>query len=139
MSLTAKLQFGDNGFRRYAREYLVTSYQSHVARRHNEARPDGSPQCDYLELSVVAPGREDLNLYEWYVDRSPVSGRILIELSAPAQNQAPQWKEVLFENGVCFSLGEEYHIDTLSRRTLHLKVAVEQMTVNNVVFNGKRA
>ena len=139
MSLIAKLQFGDNGFHRYAKEYLVTEYESHVARRHNEARPDSSPKCDYLELTVVAPGREDLNLYEWYVDHSPMNGRILIELSTPSQNQASEWKEVLFENGICFSLGEEYHIDTLSRRSLHLKVAVEQLTVNRIILSGKWA
>ena len=64
MALTATLQFGDNSIRRYSREYMVTDFKCHVARRHNNARPDSAPRCDRMELTVVAPGKEDLNLYE---------------------------------------------------------------------------
>ena len=112
----------------------MTDFKCHITRRHNKARPDGNPKCDYLELLVVTPGRDDLNLFEWYVDQSFMSGRILIELSASAQNQEPEWKEVLFENGVCYSISEEYHINEKRRRTLRLLIAVEQITVDSVQF-----
>lgn len=134
MALLAKLQFGDNAFRRYSHEYLVTDFKCHVTRRHNQARPDGNPKCDWLELTVVAPGRDDLILFEWFVDQSSISGRILIELSTSAQSQSPQWKEVLFENGVCYSFSEEYHIDQNRRRSLRLMIAVEEITVDAVRF-----
>ena len=134
MSTTARLQFGDNGFRRYAREYPVADFKCHVARRHNEARPDGGAQCDQMELTVVVPGRDDLNLYEWYVNRSAMSGRILIELSSPARNEDSEWKEILFEDGVCFSMSEEYHIDRNVRRTLKLQIAASEITVDDIVF-----
>lgn len=137
MALTAKLQFGDNSFRRYSREYMVTDFKCFVSRGHNNARPDGVPRCDRMELTVVAPGKEDLNLYEWYVGRSCMSGRILIEMSAPAQNQAPQWKEVLFENAACYALSEEYNIDVNQRRCLHLRLSVEELTLDSVLFKAQ--
>ena len=134
MALTARLQFGDNTAHRYSREYLVTDFKCHVIRSNNEWRPDDNPHCDRLELSVVAPGREDLNLFEWYVGRSSMSGRILIELSAPAQSQGSEMKEVLFENGLCYALSEEYHIDKDLLRVLRLSIAVDQLTVDTVPF-----
>ena len=137
MALTAKIQFGDNSIGRYSREYLVTDFKCHISRSYNNARPDSIPRCDSMELTVVAPGKEDLNLYEWYVDCSSLSGRILIELSASAQNQAPEMKEVLFEDAVCYALSEEYRIDVNTRRCLHLSIAVEQLTVDTIPFKAR--
>jgi hypothetical protein len=134
MALLAKLQFGDNASRRYSREYLVTDFKCRVARSHNQARPDGSPHCERLEVTLVVPGKEDLNLYEWYSDRSAQSGRVLIELSTPAQNLDSEWKEVLFEDGVCFSMAEEYHIDRNRRREIRLSIAVGNLTIDRISF-----
>ena len=134
MSLTAILQFGDNQSRRYSREYLVTDFKCHVSRHHNESRPDGNPSCDGIELTVVVPGKEDLNLQEWYVDRSVISGRILVELPAAGQNQPSETKEVLFENAVCYALAEEYDINENRRRSLHLSLAVESLTADTIAF-----
>ena len=137
MSLTTKLQFGDNGFRRYSREYLVSEYKCRVLRRHNEARPDGNARCEHIELTVIAPGKEDLNLIEWYVGQASMSGRILIEIPGTARDQTTEWREVLFENGICYSIAEEYHIDQQSRRALRLGIAVENLTVDDIIFNAK--
>lgn len=134
MAIIAKLQFGDNASRRYAREYLVTDFKCHVSRRHNEARPDSRPRCESLELTVVAPGRDDLNLTEWYVGETCMSGRLLVELPAPSPNQPPQWKEVLFENGLCYGLAEDYHIDERVRRSLRLSIVAEEMTIDTIEF-----
>ena len=137
MSLTARLQFGDNVSRRYSREYLVTDFKCHVSRHHNEARPDGYPRCETMELTVVVPGKDDLNLYEWYVDHSCISGRVLVELSAPSPNQPPQWKEVLFENAFCYAMAEQYDIDARTRRSLHLSIVAEELTIDTTVFKSR--
>lgn len=136
MSTIARLQFGDNGFRRYSREYQVTEFKCHVTRSHNEARPDGAARCERMELKVVVPGRDDLNLYEWYVGHSTMSGRVLVELSA-SQNQAGEWKEILFENGLCYAISEDYHIDAKIRRTLTLSIVAEEITVDGICYKTK--
>lgn len=135
MSLTAKLQFGDNIARLYSKEYLLSDFKCHIVRRHNEVRPDDNATCDCMELVVIAPGREDLNLYEWYVSRSSQSGRILVELSSADQkNSDSAWKEIIFENAVCFGMAEEYDIDKNRRRSLRLSLAVDEITVDTVSF-----
>jgi hypothetical protein len=137
MAILARLQFGDNASRRYTREYLVGDFKCHVARRHNEARPDGKPKCDSLELTVVVPGKEDLNLYEWYIDRSCMSGRVLVELPATGPNQPSQWKEVLFEDGLCYGLSEAYDIDRRMRRMLRLSVVATEISIDGIVFKSR--
>ena len=123
--------------RRYSREYQLADFKCHVTRSHNEARPDGSARCERMELTVVVPGREDLNLYEWYVDQSVLSGRILVALPAPAPNQEAEWKEILFEDGVCFSFSEEYHIDVRLRRMLTLSIVAEDVIVDEITFTNR--
>ena len=135
MPVIAKLQFGDNTVRRYSREYLLADFKCHLTRSHNEARPDGSARCDRMDLTVVAPGMMDLNLYEWYVDQSVLSGRILVALPSP--NQDEEWKEILFEDGVCFSISEEYHIDVRLRRMLTLGIAAENVVVDEIIFTNR--
>ena len=135
MPIIASLQLGDNTVRRYSREYLLTDFKCHLTRSHNEALPDGSARCDRMELTLVAPGRVDLNLYEWYVDQSVLSGRILVAL--PSAHQGEEWKEVLFEDGVCFSISEEYHNDVRLRRMLTLGIAAEDVIVDEINFANR--
>lgn len=137
MALIAKLQFGDNDSGQYSNEYLVTDFKCQVSRSHNNARPDGAPRCSMMWLTVIAPGKEDLNLYEWYIDQSSLSGRVLIEMSSPVYYQSPEKKEVLFENALCYSISEEYRIDVNQRRSLNLCLAVEELTLDTVLFDAK--
>lgn len=137
MALQATLQFGDNGFRRYARAYNLMDFKCHVLRRHNEARPDGGAHCERMELTVVVPGREDLSLYEWYIEHSTMSGRILIELPVTTHEQNSALKEVLFEDAHCYSISEEYHIDRRIRRSLTLKIVATEITVDDIVFKSR--
>lgn len=137
MALLAKLQFGDNASRRYSREYPVVDFKCRISRPHNEARPDGIPRCESMEITVVVPGREDLNLTEWYTDRSALSGRVLVELTSPDQHQQQQWKEVLFEDGLCYGLSEAYDIDSHTRRSLRLSVVAANISIDGIVFKAR--
>ena len=73
MALIARLQFGDNRANLYSKEYLVMDCHLHFTRHHNHFRPDTDARCEKVEVVVVAPGREDLNLYEWYIDKGSQS------------------------------------------------------------------
>lgn len=135
MPTIARLQFGDNEDRRYDREYLMTDFKCHITRSHNGARPDGPARCERMELTLVAPGRDDLNLVEWYAGGSSLSGRVLVGLSS-FDHSNEQWKEVLFEDAVCFSLSEEYHIDKRMRRLLKLDVMAGEIKVDDLAFKS---
>ena len=120
MALIASLQFGDNDNGLYTRTYNVCDVKCHTLRPHTKYLPDGAAKCERIEITVVAPGKEDLTLLEWYVNRSAMSGRVLIVMSNEAKLDVLAEKEIRFENAVCFQLSEEYHIDNGFRRLLTL-------------------
>ena len=99
MALTARLQFGDNVAGLYSREYLIADCHLHFNRHHNHFKPDTDARCETMELVVVAPGREDLNLYEWYINNDTLSGRVVIVLLTMSENDSVM-KFVEFEGVV---------------------------------------
>ena len=71
MALIAALEFGDNNIGRYSKSYLVSDCRFVFTRPYNSYRPEGMARCERLELDVVAPGKNDLNL----ISRMPSASR----------------------------------------------------------------
>ena len=135
--MLASLQFGDNGAGLYSRTYLVAECNCHFTRRHNHFRPDGNARCDRITIKIVAPGKDDLNLVEWYIDGSVQNGRLLFELPFKAESVSTI-KEILFEDASCLSLAEYYDINSTSRRTLTLEIVSDKIVIDSVEFkNGE--
>ena len=133
MALIASLQLGDNDNKRYTKEYLVSRVRCHVVRPHNSFYADGKARCERLELTVIAPGKEDLTLVEWYISQSAMSGRVVIALSNEAKLGVDDTKEILFDDGICFRLAENYDIEA-GRRTMILSITTQSLTIDNVKF-----
>jgi hypothetical protein len=91
-------------------------------------------RCERLELDVVAPGKDDLNLFDWYDQQGVQSGRIVISLAAEAKLDEKDAQVILFENAKCFSLSESYDINSSRRRNLKLAIEAETITVDNIIF-----
>ena len=136
MALTARLQFGDNDSKNYSAEYFVADCHCHFMRHHNHFHPDADARCERVEVIVVAPGKENLNLFDWYISGNPLSGRLLFDLSSMHGGEFTSAKELLFEDAYCFSLAEDYHVDTSNRRCLKLSFMAEKMIVNDVEYNS---
>ena len=133
MALLASLQLGDNYNKIYSKEYLVNQVRFHIVRQHNHHYADGDPRCERLELTIIAPGKEDLTLVDWYVNQSSQSGRVGITLSNEAKLGVDDMKEILFEDATCFRLAENYDIEE-GRRTMTLSLVTESLTIDNVQF-----
>ena len=133
MALLAHLQLGDNMARHYFKEYLVADCHLHFTRHHNHFKPDTDAKCVKVELVVEAPGKEDLNLYEWYVNDETLSGRVVFDL-LPMPDDSSMVKYVEFEEARCYSIEEEYHVDSQRRRLIRLSLTAEKMTVNDIEF-----
>ena len=131
MALSATLKLGNDN-----KDYLVADYKWRMVCSHNEARPDGMSRCEHLEISVISPGKTDLRLMNWYVAQTPLDGSIKIEINN-ASNAGTLFKTVLFKNALCYSIAEEYHIDKSARRSLRLGLAVESLTVDDIVFTAE--
>ena len=61
MNILAHLQFGDNRSAHYHQEYLVVGCRTHLMRRYGIYRPEAAPGFDSLEVTLIAPGKEDLS------------------------------------------------------------------------------
>ena len=135
MSLSATLQIGDNQLGNYNKEYKVVHCQFKCARGYNFRMPDTIARNKTIAITVVAPGKEDLSLYDWYIDRTLLSGRIVFDLSGQAMfDERP--KIVQFEDASCFSLSESYHIDDETRRLIHIEIAAEKTIVDSILFTN---
>ncbi len=134
--LLTKLQLGDNCSEIYNKEYLVTQMSYKFERGHNGRIPDSTVQCGSIELSIVAPGKEDLGLYEWYIDKSIYNGRIICNLSSVEKNVEQPVKVIKFENAYCFLIAQEYNIDGVYQRLLKIELYAEEIEVDTVLFKN---
>ena len=128
------MQIGDNHAGRYTKEYLLTDFKCRTHRLHDAYRPHADKYCDYIEATVIAPGREDMQMYEWFINKSSLSGRLLIQLPPKPNQSVPDEQEIIFEEAQCFSFEEEYHINHNQRRMLRLQFVAEQVTINGITY-----
>ena len=135
MALLAHLQFGDNQAGRYNADYLLVDCRCSFRRSYNDLRPDGVAQCDSVEVDVVAPGKDDVTLREWFINGDEMSGRIVFDLSSTASGDANPTKILLFENARLFGLEESYNKDTRFRRLLKLTFEADSVTMEDIDFN----
>jgi hypothetical protein len=135
MALMARLQFGDNMTGLYAKEFLVMDCHLHFTRHHNHFKPDTDARCEKVEVVVVAPGREDLTLYEWYIEKGSQSGRLVFDLQSITGGDA-EVKFLEFEDAYCYSISEEYQIDAHKRRCIKLSFIAENMLINETEFRN---
>ena len=135
MSLSATLQIGDNSIGIYDRQYKVVRCQYKFSRGYNFRMPDTTSRNKSISITIVAPNKDDLGLYEWYINRTLLNGRILFDLSGQAMfDENP--KTIYFEGASCFSLSESYHIDQENRRLIHIEITTEETTVDNIRFKN---
>ena len=131
MALTAVLEFGDNNIRRYSKKFMVADCRFVFDRSYNDFCPEGDTRCERMELFVVAPGKEDLTLFEWFADQSVLDGRITISLGATSDSSLDS-QEIYFEDAVCFALSEIYDIESSKRRLLKLSILARKICIDDV-------
>ena len=135
MSLLKKLQIGDNATGMYTKEYLLVDYKCHTCRSHNELRPNADMSCERIELTVIAPGVDDMSIYDWFIDQTSVDGRILIELPAILYQGNTEYKEIQFEGASYFSLEEHYEIDKNQRRVLRIGMIASTVVIDGIEYH----
>ena len=135
MSLLAVLEFGDNNIKRYSKQYLVSDCRFVFSKPHNGVQPNGELRCERIEVVVVAPGKNDLNLVEWFSSQGIENGRILISLAADSQNSADDSHVLYFNDAQCFSLSECYDINVQSRRLLKMGITAKNIVIDEVQYN----
>ena len=131
MALTAVLEFGDNNIKRYSKRFLVADCRFVFDRPYNDFCPEGQTICERIELFVVAPGKDDLTLFEWFAEQNVLEGRVLISLAATSDSSLDS-QEIYFEDAVCFALSEIYDIESSKRRLLKLSILAKKICIDDV-------
>ena len=137
MALTAVLEFGDNGIKRYPKQYLISDYQLVFDRSYNAFAPNEQARCERLEVEVVAPGRDDLGLIEWFSTQSAQDGRIVISQGYDLNRGDEDTQVIYFEEGKCFALSECYDINGQRRRLLKLAIIAEKLDIDGIIYKCK--
>ena len=134
MALTAVLEFGDNSIKRYSKQYLVADCRFVIDRSYDSFSPNRNARFERIELNVVAPGKDDLYLVEWFISQSRYDGRIVIDLSTAGDNNLDT-QEVCFESAVCFEFSEFYDINSSKRRLYKMSLIAENVCIDGVEYN----
>ncbi len=134
MSLSARLYIGDNASAHYPKEYLITQCRVKVSRHCTAYLPDSDPRCEAVVLSIIAPSKEDLTLYEWYIDQTTLSGKIVVDLTNQSAKYDLTERTFRFEDAQCFSIAEMYDISQSNRHQLRLGIMMRQLEIDEVVF-----
>ncbi len=134
MSLLAHLYIGDNFSGNYNKEYRVTACHIKLAREHTHYAPDTDPRCDLLHVVIVAPDKDDLELQEWYIERSALSGKIVIDLSNQAAKYDPIERTIEFEEAKCVSIAEHYEIDAPYRHLFEFECMAETLKIDGNTY-----
>lgn len=135
MSTIMHVQFGDNDSGIYNKEYLVVRCKTHFSRAYSNHAPSCTPSCQSIDVTIVAPDKEDLELYEWFVNNSTRSGRIvhtLVDITNKGTNQVE--RVVTFDDAQVFMLNETYDKNVTRRREVTLSIAPRQCTIENINF-----
>ncbi len=135
MALTAVLEFGDNSIKRYSKQYIVSDCRLLFARPFNGFSPEGAARCERVEVTVVAPGKDDLGLIEWFSTQGVQNGRLVISLTNELKDNESDSQILYFEEAKCFSLSEYYDINISRCRLLKLAIGAETLEIDGVTLN----
>lgn len=134
MSLLANLYIGDNSSGYYTKKYQVVQCEIKVSRKHEAYIPTTDPRCDQVYLSVIAPDKNDLDLFEWYIDQTSFSGKIVIDLANQSAKYDITERTFKFEDAKCFSIAESYNINEENRHQLKLGIMMEKLEIDETIF-----
>lgn len=87
-----------------------------------------------MEITVVAPHKNDLSMFEWFLQNSTHSGRIVISLTGDSTDSESKAQEIYFEDAKCASLSEKYQVDNLRNRQLKVSIVSEKIEMGSVTF-----
>jgi len=135
MALTSVLEFGDNNIRRYSKQFLVADCRMVFSKPYNAFSTTGAARCEHIELVVVAPGRNDLSLFDWFSGNGTEDGRVVMSLTSQNKLGDKDEQVLYFENAQCFSLSEFYDITISRRRLLKLSIVADSIEIDGVKFN----
>lgn len=129
MALLSTLTFKD-----ITNEFNVLDFRCHFSRRYNHFNPESTPFCERIEMTVVAPETDDYTIYEWYINRNLMSGKLTYKLPVTLKSSGED-RLIDFFDAQCFSISENYDINEKKKRLLKIVIIPEKVSMQNVSFS----
>jgi hypothetical protein len=129
MALLSTLTFKD-----ITNEFNVLDFRCHFSRRYNHFNPESTPFCERIEMTVVAPETDDYTIYEWYINRNLMSGKLTYKLPVTLKSSGED-RLIDFFDAQCFSISENYNINEKKKRLLKIVIIPEKVSMQNVSFS----
>jgi hypothetical protein len=136
MEVQAMLQIGNNESQIYTKQYNVVNLHCHFSRHTGNSRPDTDACCERIDITLVAPGMNDVSLYNWYISGNPLSGKVSFDLTNGLGNAKQSDSDLTFDDAYCFAIEEDYHIDKHLRRTVKLSIVADKVTFEGATFKN---
>lgn len=137
MNNLAHLRIGDNTSALYNKEYLVVECVVHSSRGHNSLHPCTVPTCEQIEITIVAPGKTDLEFQNWYLGNTVRSGKLSFDLADVQSGDFMDAHTIVFEDASCFSYSERYDVSKRSLRLLTIRIRPQSCTMDGVTYGKK--
>lgn len=135
MDLQAEFFFGNSKSpQNRLKSFRVVDCQIEFNRTYNEFGPSGAVKNRIIEVCVIAPGKKDLSLFDWFTSKIEMYGGISFSEPTGEETSSSPVQTIYFEGAQCIGLSEFYDIDTQKRRTLKLRISAEIIAVNNINF-----
>lgn len=120
MEAIAHLQFGDNYTSNYNKTYNVVKCFAHFTKGFSSRNVSTDAYCESIEVTVVAPNKDDLELQEWFLSGTSRTGRLNFQLMDVATNGSFTGRSIEFDDAQCFRLKEYYDIHESNQLLLTL-------------------
>ena len=101
MALTAVLEIGDNGIKRYQKQYMLSDFRIVFNRSYN-VLPTSMARCERIEMVIVAPGKKDLEMFALFLHSDSIDGRIVIGLTDEVNDNDAKMQVLYFEGAKFF-------------------------------------
>ena len=137
MALYAYLKFGDNSTKSYTSEqtYAIIDFRFHFTRHYNLSFPDENARCKCFEITMYAPDKSDLSLYDWYIRGIALTGRIEFQIPSTANDSNDTTTGYLyFTSAYCYSISQYFNQDTTSKSLLKLMLVAESIKIEDIDF-----
>lgn len=134
MNFSSKLQFGDNKTGIYNLTYLVVKCNFGVRRIYDSYTPNNCITSKDIEVTIIAPEDEDINIYAWYIKNERRSGRLTFDIQDIKHIGETITRTLQFEDAQCASIKEKYDVTKNKRRQLTLVFTAYRIKVEDTVF-----
>lgn len=134
MADISTFQIGDNSTGKYELTYKITECHLQFSRTCECWLPHADARCEQIEVHVVSSEDKVLNLVEYFVEGTALSGTLKFKTFEAKSNADVVTQEVEIDNAYCSSISEKYSIGDKRQREFIMVLVPKTVKIMDVKF-----